>query len=140
MSHDSAILTTFEAVIDTLEEVRDSEGRADHKVGHMASSLIEYLLSKRFIMTAICFRKVFDILEPVNKLLQEVDLNLLAAVNAISDAKKLLKELRKNENTFDDLIKEVNQFILNKNELIFSELKILRNRRIKKMSGEMTED
>jgi len=48
MSHDyalKAVLDTFESIIDTLQYIRDIEGRDDHTVGHMAGCLMDYLLS-----------------------------------------------------------------------------------------------
>lgn len=58
MSHGYAldsILETFEAVIETLDEVRNNEGCNDQSTGHIAGCLIEYLLSKRFLLIAFCF-------------------------------------------------------------------------------------
>lgn len=47
----------------------------------MAGSLLDYLLSKHFVMSAIFFKNIFNVLSPLNTLLQTKDLDLLAAVN-----------------------------------------------------------
>jgi len=46
-----AVLETFDSVIYIIEQTKDTEGRKDHSVGHLAGCLLNYLLSKRFIMT-----------------------------------------------------------------------------------------
>lgn len=53
-----AILDTFESVIDTLDHVRNSEGSNDNFAVHMIICLTDYLLFKRFVLTAFCFKKV----------------------------------------------------------------------------------
>lgn len=142
-SHDyalEAILETFESIIDTLEHIRDTEGRDDHTVGHMAGCLLDYLLSKRFVMSAIFFHKLFDILAPLNTLLQSKDLDLLAAVSGIEEAQKTLKQLRQNDKAYGQLIHDVNHFIEENDQFIFSELKVNRYRKKKKMPGEISDD
>lgn len=134
MSHDyalDAILDTFESVIDTLDYVRNSEGSNDNSAVHMAGCLTDYLLSKRFILTAFCFKKVFEILSPVNTLLQSSDLDLLAAIQVITEAQVSMTKLRQNKDKFDCLIQQVNSFIDEKDELEFEELKIPRARKKK---------
>jgi len=102
MSHNyalEAVLETFEPIIDTLQHIRDTEGRDDHTIGHMAGCLMDYLLSRRFVMSAIFFQKIFNILAPLNTLLQSKDLDLLAAVNGIDEAQKKLTQVRQNDKT-----------------------------------------
>lgn len=143
MSHDNAldaILDTFESVIDTLEYVRNIESSNDSSAIHMAGCLIDYLLSKRFVLTAFCFKNVFEILSPVNILLQSSDLDLLAAIESITDAQLSISKIRQNKDTFTCLIKQVNSFIDDKGELEFDELKIRRTRRKKRMMDEECED
>jgi len=105
-----------------LQHIRDTEGRDDHTVGHMAGCLMDYLLLKRFVMSAIFFQKIFNILAPFNTLLQSKDLDLLAAVNGIDEAQKKFTQVRQNDKTYDNLIHEVNHFIKENNQFIFSEL------------------
>lgn len=143
MSHDralQAILETYDSVIDTLDHVRKTEGPDDHSVGHMCGCLLDYLLSKRFVYTALWFQKLFNILAPLNTLLQTSDLDLLAAVNSINETKKICLKLRKDDSIFYQLTKEINSFIADKKDLEFSEFKIVRTRRKKRMPGELNSD
>lgn len=64
------------------------EGRDDLPVGHMVGCLVEYILSKRFVLSALWFKKLFNLLSPLNTLLQSSDLDLLAAINCINKVKK----------------------------------------------------
>jgi len=60
MSHNcalKAVLETFEPIIDTLQQ-NLTEGRDDHTLGHMTGCLMEYLLSKRFVVCCFC-SKIF---------------------------------------------------------------------------------
>jgi len=84
-----AILETFCSVIDTLEYSRNTEGQEDEGLSHMAGCLLSYLLSKRFIITVVWFKKIFNALSPLSTLLQTRDLDFLAGVNSINDAKKI---------------------------------------------------
>lgn len=131
-----AILHTFNSVVDTLEYTRNTEGREDHGVGHMAGCLMDYLLSRRFVMTAVWFQKIFNVLSPLSTILQSCDLDLLAGVNAINDAHKCIQRLRKSESLIECLIKEVDSFIKEKDNFEFSDFKTIRQRRKKKMPGE----
>jgi len=118
------VLDTFESIIDTLQYIKDTEGRDVYTVGHMAGCLMDYLLSKRFVMTAIYFQNLFNILSPLNSLLQCKDLDLLAAVNAIDEAQSKLKQVRQNDKTFKLLMQNINTF-LEKTSLIFLNLKLI---------------
>lgn len=142
MSHDhalEAVLNTFGAVIDTLEHTRENEGRDDHSIGHLAGCLLLYLLSKRFVLTAIWFQKLFNILSPLNTMLQIKDLDL-AAVNGILEIQKNLKNLRQNNTAFNSLMVEVDNFIKENEDFVFSEWDAKRIRRKKQMPGEKAKD
>lgn len=71
-----AVLETYDSVIDTLDHVRKTEGPDDHSVGHMCGCLLDYLLSKRFVYTALWFQQLFNVLAPLNTLLQTSDLEI----------------------------------------------------------------
>ena len=59
------------------------------------------------------FKKLFQIIEPANKILQTRDLNFLAAINLIESAKHKIKLLNyRSLNAFQDIIKEVDQFVI----------------------------
>ncbi|CAI6350098.1 unnamed protein product [Macrosiphum euphorbiae] len=86
------------------------------------------------------FQKIFNVLSPLSTLLQTRDLDILAGVNSINDAKNLIQELRKNDSIMEYLIKEVNIFIKENYGFEFSEFKTIRIRRKKKMSNEENVD
>jgi len=134
-----AVLDTFDSVIYTLEQTKDTECRNDHSVGHLAGCLLNYLLSKRFIMTAISFKTVFDVLSPLNTILQSSDLDLFAAIHSISNAQSKINNLRQKDGVFESLMTKVNDFISDK-EFIFSDLQDKRIHRKKKMPGENSND
>lgn len=106
MSHGYAlgsILLTFEVAIETLDEVRNNEGCNDQSTGHIAGCLIEYLLSKRFLLITFCFKYIFEIFGPVNILLQSKDLDLLSAVNSIHNSQLAVQNLR-DSNIFNKVL------------------------------------
>lgn len=76
------VLTTFDVIIDTLENIKTTE-TLDSKAWSKADGLINFLLSERFIVTAISFSKLFEILDPATKMFQSQDIDLLGAVNSI---------------------------------------------------------
>lgn len=94
---------------------------AESSFGHMAGCLLQYLLSKRFVMSAIWFQKLFNIIAPLNTMLQIKDLDLLAAINGI-EVKKNLNILRQNDTLFNSLMTEINKFINENEDIVFSEL------------------
>lgn len=42
-----------------------------------AKSLLDYLLSERFILTGLTFKKIFDLVNPLSKFLQGKNIDLL---------------------------------------------------------------
>jgi len=79
MSYSKALQTvlfTFNIIIDTLESIKATE-QSDYNTCSKANGLIEFLLTEKFIMTAICFSKIFQLLDPVTKILQSPDIDLL---------------------------------------------------------------
>ncbi|KAL4105038.1 hypothetical protein QTP88_020322 [Uroleucon formosanum] len=116
MSHDYAlesVLNTFESVIETLEYSRQIEDCNDHTANDMAGCLMDYLLSKRFLMAGFYFKKLFNILAPLNSILQTKDLDILAVVRVICEA------YTKDNETFE-----------------FEDIKRKRSRWKKKLSGQ----
>lgn len=134
-----SILETFEAVIETLDDVRNNEGCNDQSTGHIAGCLIEYLLSRRFLLIAFCFKYIFEILGPVNILLQSKDLDLLSAMNSIHNAQLDIQNLR-DGNIFNKILIDVNNFINKFSQFEFSDKLNQRIRRNKKMPGEEVSD
>jgi len=75
-------------------------------------------------MTAMWFQKIFNVLSP----LQTRDLDLLAGVNSINDAKKSIQKLRKNDSIMEYLTNKVNIVIKENDSFVFSEFKTTRIR------------
>lgn len=139
-SHSAAlntVLTSHNTVIETLATIKLSEGPGDAKTGAAASGLLDYFTSYRFLIVAIMFKKLFQIIEPVNKILQTRDLDLLAATNLMESAKHKIKLLNdRSLNAFQDIIKEVDQFVID-SEQEFTPIVVSRPKRCPKKSGEL---
>lgn len=141
MSHAAAldtVLTYFESIIDTLINIRDSEGPSDSKAGSTASGLILYFLSYKFLITAFTFKELFDILGPINKILQTRDLDVITATALINKTKPRIKNMRE-DSAFEKILIKVNNFI---DDLEY-EIEPLKNKRLKrvpKRSGELSID
>ncbi|XP_050065236.1 zinc finger MYM-type protein 1-like isoform X2 [Aphis gossypii] len=141
-SHASALQTvfeTFDALIDTLFDLKDDKF-TDRVCSVKADSLMNYMLTERFILTSLVFLKIFDITNPLNKFLQGKNIDLLGAVNYIENVSFNIKELR-NDNKFELIVLEKDKFIESKKDnLLFTPLVHSRVRRIKKMPGEVASD
>jgi len=74
-----------------LSEVKTHEGTTDYKTGSECSGLINYFQSSRLIIPAFIFKSIFDIVEPVSKVLQARDLDILAAVSLLTKAETRIK-------------------------------------------------
>lgn len=142
-SHSAAldtVLKTHKCIINTLTTIQTQEGPSDPKVSATCSGLIQYFTSFRFLITAFVFKKIFGILEPVNKKLQTRDMDLLAATNLLDNAKSKIRELNCRENdSFSEVIKDAEQFSV-KSSIDFSSLPVPRYKRIPKKSGELVND
>jgi len=106
-----------------------------------ASSLMDYMLSERFILTSLLFTNIFNITSPSSKFLRGKNADLLAAVNSVKDALTKIEDLR-HDKQFDELQKNKNKFIESKKN-DFSFTPIIQNkriRRIKIMPGEKSLD
>ncbi|XP_050063238.1 uncharacterized protein LOC126552566 [Aphis gossypii] len=136
----NTVLTSRNAVIETLATIKLSEGPGDAKTGAAASGLLDYFTSYRFLIVAIMFKKLFQIIKPANKILQTRDLDLLAATNLIESAKHKIKLLNNRSlNAFQDIIKEVDQFVID-SEQEFTPIVVSRPKRCPKKSGELSKD
>lgn len=140
MSYSSAlntVLLTYDIVIDTLEQIKQIEV-SDFKAKSKASGLIDFFLTERFVLTLMCYKKLFDILDPVTKIFQSTDIDLLGAVNSIQAVTNSIKMLR-SDDAFKDLCNEATTF-MNKSEFTFIPLPMQRNRKKKLLPGETAED
>lgn len=135
------VLSTYLAVLDTLETMRSKDGPGDRKSGFEAGAILDYLKSYRFVWTALTFKKLFDILSPTSSILQSKDLDLMLAVSMIEQNKIKISILRTDE-SFESLSQEVDAFVLeqaDENEE-FIQLPTPRLRKKKKMSGELSDN
>lgn len=133
----TAILT-FNAVIDTLEKIQKEEGCADFKSGAKATGLMEYFLSERFIFTAFLYIDIFYILDPLTRILQSINIDLLGAIKSLHVVTDKIKELR-TDNAYLELCKKSKNYI-EKSDMEFSPLPIHRIRKKKRLSNEEIED
>ncbi|XP_029348041.1 zinc finger MYM-type protein 1-like [Acyrthosiphon pisum] len=81
-SHSSAldtVLETFDSIIDTLHFIQN-DLTTDRVCCVKSSSLMNYMLSERFVLIALTFKKIFDITHPFTKFLQGTDIDLLDIV------------------------------------------------------------
>jgi len=111
-SHASALQTvfeTFDALIDTLFNLKDDKF-TDRICSVKADSLMNYMLTERFILTGLIFLKIFDMTNPLNKFLQGKNIDLLGAVNYIENVLFNIKELR-NDSKFDLIVLEKDKLI-----------------------------
>lgn len=142
-SHSSALLTvleTFDAIIDTLDDLQ-SDPTTDRVCCVKANSIMDYLLSERFVSTSLLFTNIFNLTSPLSKFLQGKNADLLAAVNYVKDILMKVEDLR-NDTQFTELQNKKNKFIESKkNDFSFTPLiQNKRIKRVKKMSGEVSLD
>jgi len=131
------VLNTFDIIIDTLENIKVTE-LSDYKTCSKANGLIEFLLTEKFIMTAICFSKIFQLLDPVTKILQSPDIDLLGAVNSVQVVLDNIKKMR-SDKVFQNICNETTIF-MEKSDFEFTSLPVKRCRRKKLMAGEFNPD
>lgn len=142
MSHAHALNTVLDiyyAVYQTIEEVRNRDGRSDFKLGADCNGLLSYLTSYRFLMTALSFKKIFEILEPLTRTLQARDIDILAAMHLVNSAKESIVALRTDE-TFENILILAKEFDNKHDNEEFEPLQIVRKRKVRKMVGELCSD
>jgi len=89
-SHSTAlnrILITWEASIDTLEDLHKSESSSD------ASKFIDYFQTERFLFTCFVFKKIFGLLDPLSRIIQAIDTYLIIASEMIISKKNQFLKL-----------------------------------------------
>lgn len=127
------VLLTLNDIICTLGNIKETEV-ADFKVRCKANGLIDFLLTQKFVLTALTMTKIFNILDPISKLFQSPDIDLLGAITSLEIAMQDLKKLRCDEQ-FIKLFQEASIFIT-ESKYEFTKLLINRSRKKKKMPGE----
>jgi len=114
-SHSSALMTvfcTYEAIIDALDELKN-DSTTDRVSSVQAEGLLHYLFQERFLLTALCFKNIFDATSILSKYLQSMDIDLLAAINYMQNSLAKIKKFRCDEE-FNKLIEEEDNFIESK--------------------------
>lgn len=74
---------------------------------------MNYMLSERFVLMALRFKKIFDITHPFTKFLQGNDIDLLCAMNYTQSKLSQIKIIRDDE-SFENIIKDKDNFINSK--------------------------
>ncbi|KAL4104419.1 hypothetical protein QTP88_019720 [Uroleucon formosanum] len=131
MSYSSAlntVLLTYDIVINTLEQIKIT-----FKARSKVTGLIDFFLSERFVLTAIYYKNLFNILNPVTKIFQCQDIDLLGTVNSLQAVSSSIKRLR-DLNAYNDLCNEATK-CMNKSEFTFTSLPIQRSRKKKLLSA-----
>jgi len=95
-------LKTLDAILDTLDEIKNIEGQVDFKTGAECNVLIEYLQSFNFLLTANIFSKNFDYIEPVSRALQAHNIDITMAMEMLTKAQKNIESLR-NDDMFQNI-------------------------------------
>lgn len=123
-----------------MEYIISEESRSDFKVGAKSSGLIDFLLSHRFILTAFCFKKIFHMIDPLTRMLQAIDIDLLSAANNIQNVHTSLKQMRC-ENIFEEIYKESKSFMSDQaDKFEFTQLAVTRSRTKRKQTDENARD
>ncbi len=130
------VLNTFEALLDTLEEIRATDGVSDKEAGVTSGGLLSYFTKESFIFTAFTFKSIFTITDGLTKILQSPDFDLLSASEILQQKLDKLSTLREN---FEKLEEEARDFITEV-ESEFIPLENRRHRKKKLMSGEKAAD
>jgi len=142
LSHSTALQTlfyTYDSILDTLNYLQNDIS-SDRICCVKAKSLYEYMLSERFVLTELTFKKMFDITSPLSSFLQGKNIDFLAAVSYVKSVNKKILTLR-SETEFQVLLKEKEEFITSKNdEFDITPLIQTRVRRKKVMAGDMAFD
>jgi len=130
----NTVIVTLNALIDTLVKIQQDEGCADFKSGAKATGLIEYFLSERFILTAFLYIDIFCIVDPLTRILQSINIDLLGTIKSLHLVTDKIKELR-TDNAYTELCKKTENYI-EKSDMEFSPLPIHRTRNKKRLPSE----
>jgi len=97
------------------------------------------LFQERFLLTALCFKNIFDTTSILSKCLQNVDIDLLAAINYMQNSLAKIKKIRCDKE-FNKLLDEKENSIESKQYITFIPLPSKRVRRVKNRAGEISSD
>lgn len=65
----TTVLETYLAILDVLDALRNGERSTDRKVGFEAGNLKSYMTTERFVYSIFMFKKLFNFLHPLSKML-----------------------------------------------------------------------
>lgn len=90
------VFITFEALLDTLEEICVTDGVADKEASATSGGLLSYFTKESFLFTAFTFKKIFAITDGMTKILQSPDFDLLSASEILQQKLDQFVTLREN--------------------------------------------
>lgn len=138
----STVLDTLEAILNVLNEIKEQEGTLDLKTVSECSGLLTYFQSSNFILMAFIFKHIFDIIEPLNRMLQLRDLDLLAVMSVLKNTVMRI-ELLRSDKAFTNIFEAAKSYSEDKfGDFEVESLKPFRNRirKVPRRSGELAED
>ncbi|XP_033214972.1 uncharacterized protein LOC117171615 [Belonocnema kinseyi] len=131
-----ALFDTYDALLDILEYI--SEGKdTEYKAQAEAKRLHSYFQSEVFLLTAFLFKNIFEKLQPLNLLFQKKNVDLLAAASVFDKRKGDIGNLS-SDGTFKQLQLNCYNFKAKSAVSIVTSLPVTRERKRKKMPGELT--
>lgn len=113
-----------------------------YKTGSECSGLIDYFQSSRFIIPAFIFKSIFDIVEPLIKVLQARDLDILSAMSLLTKTETRIKKLR-SDDAFSDILQSAKLYSeehFGTFEVNNSRLSRIRKKKVPKRPGELDAD
>ena len=131
------VLDRYDALLDILEHIKE---KGDRSASVEASGLLDRLISKNFILTAMCFKRIIDIITPLSKTLQKADMDLVGVAADIERVTKVVSDLRTDEEFQTQLAKMEEHIEAHGIEDIATPIAEHRKRRTKKMPGEGCSD
>lgn len=105
-------LDIYNALINLLYYLQ-TDSSSDRVFSEKAKSLLDYLLSERFILTELTFTRIFDLVNTLSKFLQLKNVGILNDVSYVNFVLEKTQELR-NETQFKIIIKKKTNFLTSK--------------------------
>jgi hypothetical protein len=97
----NAVYISFHQLVECLFELEDD---SDTKTRHQAKALRKKIVSFEFYVLLIFLRKLMAMTNATTIQLQQQELNIIAAIEILSSLLELLKELRNDDDGFEQII------------------------------------